>query len=87
MSLRRIIEQNIHTLDHHSQQCFKKFGNGAEMAISARDLLHDQNSDLVKQSNEDNMRASVRSTVVGKARIMSFEDIIEAQKKARRERR
>jgi hypothetical protein len=27
------------------------------------------------------MRALIRSTVVGKARIMSFEDIIEAQKK------
>ncbi|MCJ1246646.1 hypothetical protein MMC30_003855 [Trapelia coarctata] len=49
--------------------------------MSARDLLFEQNSDLFKQNIESNMRASTKSTVVGKARIMSFKDIIEAQKK------
>jgi hypothetical protein len=81
VSLRRTIEQNVYTLDGHSQQRFQKFANAAERAISACDVLFQENSDLFKQNNESNMRASTKSTVVGKARIMSFKDIIEAQKK------
>jgi hypothetical protein len=49
--------------------------------MSARDLLFQENSDLFKQNNESNIRASTKSTVVRKARVMSFEGIIEARKK------
>ena len=81
MSLRRAIELNVHALDDHSQQCFQKFANGAERAVSARDLLFHENSDLFKQNNESNVRASTKSTVVGKGIVMSFEEIREARKK------
>lgn len=81
MSLRRAIEQNVHTLDVHSQERFQKFANGAERAVSARDLLFHENSDLFKQNNESNVRASTKSTVVGKGIVMSFDDIVEAQRK------
>jgi hypothetical protein len=46
-----------------------------------------ENSDLFEQNNEGNTRASTKSTVVGKARVMSYEDIVEAQRKTGRERR
>jgi hypothetical protein len=35
----------------------------------------------VMQNNESNCRQSTRSTVVGKAKVMSYEDIVEAQAK------
>jgi hypothetical protein len=35
----------------------------------------------VLQNNERNCRQSTRSTVVGKAKVMSYEDIVEAQAK------
>ena len=51
------------------------------MAMSSRDLLSHENFDLVKQNNESNVRASTKSNVVGRRMVMSFEDIIEAQKR------
>jgi DDE superfamily endonuclease len=47
-SLRRIIEQNIHALDDHSQLYFRKLANAGEKAITARDLLFKENFDLFK---------------------------------------
>jgi hypothetical protein len=35
---------------------------------------------LFEQNNEKAMRKSIRATVVGSARVMSYEDIVEAQK-------
>ena len=81
VSLRRAIEQNVHALDDRNQQRLQKLANAAERAMSARDLLFQENSDLFKQNNESNVRASTKSTVVGKGIVMSFEEIREAQKK------
>ena len=36
---------------------------------------------IALQNNESNCRQSTRSTVVGKAKVMSYEDIVEAQAK------
>jgi hypothetical protein len=80
-SLRRTIEQNIPALDDHSQQYLHKFANGAERAITARDLLFKGNMDLFKPNNKSNARASSSSTMVGKAKTLGYEDIKEAQKK------
>jgi len=81
VSLRRTIEQDMHALNGQGQQRLQKFANAAERAMSARDLLFQENSDLFKQNNERNTHASTKSTVVGKARVISFEDIAEARKK------
>ena len=80
-SLRRIIEQNILALDDHSRRCLPRFANAAERAMTARDLLFKENFDLLKQNNEDHTRESSNSTMVGKAKIMSYEDITEAKQK------
>jgi hypothetical protein len=79
--LRKSIEQNMPTLDKHNQQRLQKMVNAAEKFVSARDLLHQECSDKFKQANESDARASIRSIVVGKGKIMSFEDIEEAQAK------
>lgn len=60
---------------------FKKFASAGERAISARDLLYLENTDLVKRNNESNTRASTKLTMVGKMRVMSFQGIMEAWKK------
>jgi hypothetical protein len=80
-SLRRIIEQNIPVLNDHNQQCIRKLMNAAERAMTARDLLFKENFDLFKQNNESHTRESSNSNMVGKAKIMSYEDIQEAQRK------
>jgi hypothetical protein len=71
----------MHTLDVHSQQCLRKLANAAERAMSARDLLHRENFDLFNENNASSTRALIKSTEVGKAKVMSFEEIAEAQKK------
>jgi hypothetical protein len=80
-SLRRIIEQNIPVLNNHSQQSIRKLVNAAERAMTARDLLFKENFDLFKQNNESHTRESTNSKMLGKAKIMSYEDIQEAQRK------
>ncbi|TVY52128.1 hypothetical protein LSUE1_G009680, partial [Lachnellula suecica] len=49
----------------------------AERAIldAERALLYDQNQTLISMNNEAKVRRSTRSIVLGKAKVMSFEDI------------
>jgi hypothetical protein len=44
-------------------------------------LLLDENRLLFEQNNESNCRQSTRSTLAGKAKVMSYESIFEAQAK------
>jgi hypothetical protein len=56
----------------------------AEKFVSARGLLHQECSDKFKQTSESDARASIRSIVVGKRKIMNFEDIEEARAKRKK---
>lgn len=49
--------------------------------FSISHLLFNENRLLVEQNNESNSRRSIRSTMVGKAKVMSYEDTEEAQVK------
>ena len=80
-SLRRKLEQNIDVFDNDSQLYFCKLANAGERAITARDLLFKENHDFFQQNNKSDTRASINSTMVGKGRVMSYEDIIQAQRK------
>ena len=80
-SLRSLIEQGSHMLDELSRYYVQKLANAAERAFADRALLLDENLNLFKQNNERECRQSTRSTVVGKAKVMSYEDIVEAQAK------
>jgi hypothetical protein len=72
------IEQDIDGLDDLSRFRLQKLSNAAEKAFAERSLL-DDNRLIFAQNNEKVSRKSARSTVVGTAKVMSYEDIVEAQ--------
>src|SRR5580700_9208545 len=46
-----------------------------------RTILLDENLLLFEQNNEKTTRTSIKATVVGTVKVLSYEDIIEAQQK------
>ncbi|KAF2190317.1 hypothetical protein K469DRAFT_760038, partial [Zopfia rhizophila CBS 207.26] len=74
-SLHGLIEQDTHGLDERSKQRLRKFANAAQISFAERTLLADENRLLFKQNNEANVRRSTKSMIVGKAKVMSYEDI------------
>jgi hypothetical protein len=58
----------------------KVISNAAENAFADRAILLDENLLLFEQNNEKATRKSIKATVVASARVMSYEDIVEAQK-------
>jgi hypothetical protein len=77
---RFMIEQGT-ALDSPSKYRFQKLANAAEKAFADRAILLDENKLLFEQNNEKTTRSSTRSTVPGNARIMTYDDIVEAQRK------
>jgi hypothetical protein len=75
ISVRKIIEQEFHSLDPDTQYCVEKLAKSTERVITARDLLFQENEELIKQTNANSIRTSRKSIVVGKAKVMSYEDI------------
>ena len=80
-SLCETIERSSHLLDDAKRQQVEKLKHAAPRAIAGRDLLFVENDMLREQNDEKKVRKSVKSTVVGTAKVMSFEDLMEAQKK------
>ena len=77
MSFRRRIDEGIaqcSDLDDSSKLHIQKLANAAEHAFADRAILLDENSLLFEQNNEKATRKSIRATVVGSARVMSYED-------------
>ena len=68
-------------LNGPSEHCLQKLTNAAEKVFAERALLLDENRLMFQQNNEKEPHQSSRSTVVGKAKVMSYEDIVEAQAK------
>jgi hypothetical protein len=83
-SLRRDIEMNIaesKVLDARTKLSIQKVANAAENAFADRAILLDENMLLFEQNNEKTTRTSIKATVVGTAKVLSYEDIVEAQQK------
>jgi hypothetical protein len=59
----------------------EKLNHAAELAMSERALLLDENRLLFEQNNEKTTRQPTRSRVVGHAKMMSYEDGLKAQRK------
>jgi DDE superfamily endonuclease len=78
-SLQNLIKQDVYTLNGTSIQRLErhvqKLANAAQISFAERALLHDQNQILTRMNNEAKVRRSTRSIVLGKAKVMSFEDI------------
>jgi hypothetical protein len=80
-SLRSRIEEDSHALDESSRQRLQKLANAAQVSFAECALLHDENRLLFNQNNEAKRRRSTKSTVIGKAKVTSYEDIEEARGK------
>jgi len=78
--LRKKIEQNTENLDWPDKHHIQKLYNAAERVFAERSLL-DENRLLFKQNNEKVCRQSAGSRVSGTAKVMSYEDIVEAEKR------
>jgi hypothetical protein len=72
---------DVRTLDPVCWNRLQKLNYAAERAMAERALLLDENRLLFEQNNEKTTRQLTGSTVVGHAKVMSYEDILEAQRK------
>jgi hypothetical protein len=78
ISLRREIEKTITQggeLDSRCKLRIQKIANAAENAFAEREILLDENLLLFEQNNDKSVRQSIKATVVGSARVLSYEDI------------
>lgn len=81
MLLQSQVEQDAHALDARSKKRLQKLANAAQVSFAECALLLNENQLLFQQNNESKRRKSTKSTVVGKAKVMSYDDIVEAQAK------
>lgn len=79
--LQREVAESISTLDGKTKLYFQKMTNASEKSYAENALHRDQIRLLLEQNNEKKIRQSIKSTVVGHAKVMSYEDIVEARKK------
>jgi hypothetical protein len=68
-------------MDSVSKHRLKTLSCAAEKVFAERALLLEENRILFEQNNENTCRQSSGLTVVGHAKVMSYDDIVEAQKK------
>ena len=85
-SLHNLIKQETCALiDEPSKQRLqrhvRKLASAAQISFAKQTLLQDQNRFLTKINNEAKVRRSTRSVVLGKAKVMSYEDLEEARAK------
>jgi hypothetical protein len=84
VSLQNLIEKDTHTLDEMSKQRLqkrvRKIVTAAKISFAECTLLQDQNCFLF-QVNNAKARRSTRSVVLGKAKVMSYQDLEEARAK------
>ncbi|KAF2721187.1 hypothetical protein K431DRAFT_320483 [Polychaeton citri CBS 116435] len=64
-----------------SKLYLQKMANAVEKLFADRALLFDENKLLFEQNNKKSIRDSTRGTVVGRAKVMSYNDLVEAQRK------
>ncbi|KAL6169814.1 hypothetical protein ACJQWK_04809 [Exserohilum turcicum] len=85
MSLHNLIKQDACALDEQSKQRLQKhvqkLASAAQISLAKQTLLQDHNEFLTKVNKEAKVRRSTRSVVLGKAKVMSFEDLEEARAK------
>jgi len=60
--------------------CVQKVVNAAEQSFARCALLADENQSLILQNSEKKVRQAARATIAGPGKIMSYEDIVRAQK-------
>jgi hypothetical protein len=79
--LRSEVEQDTQNLDGVCKRRLQTLSCATERVFAERALLLEENRILFEQNNEKTCRQSSGLTVLGHAKVMSYEDIVEAQKK------
>ena len=81
-SLHNLIEQELDEQSKDSiQRHVQKLASAAKISFAKQTLFQDQNRLLSKMNKEAKVRRSTRSVVLGKAKVMSYEDLEEARAK------
>jgi len=82
-ALHDLIRKDAHALDAASQQRLQrrleKLTNATQLSFAERTLLQEQNRFLTTINNEAKVRRSTKTTIIGKARVMSYEDLQKAR--------
>ncbi len=82
-SLQNPIKQDTHTLSKASIQRLErhvqKLAYAAQISFAESALVYNQNQMLIKINNKAKVRRPTRSVLLGKAKVMSYEDIEEAR--------
>lgn len=79
--LRCKVENELGVFDNKAKLGLEKLWHAAERAYTDRTMLVDENKILFEQNNEKTVRATGKTTVVGRAKVMSYQDILDAQQK------
>ncbi|KAF2022603.1 hypothetical protein EK21DRAFT_13809, partial [Setomelanomma holmii] len=83
--LHNLIKEDARALDVVSQRRLQrhvqKLASAAQVSFAECALLQDQNQSLIKINKEAKGRQLTRSVVLGKAKVMSYEDLKEARAK------
>lgn len=83
-ALQRKLEErpgNVMGIDPYLEKLLnaaKQALDGREQAFAQRKLLEDENQKLIQQNNEKKTRQHVKEKKIGDAKVMSYEDIVEA---------
>jgi hypothetical protein len=84
-SLHDLIKQEASALtdpnNHRMKRHVQKLASAGKVSFTKQALLQDQNRFLSKTNNEARARQSIRSEVLGKAKVMADEDLEEARAK------
>ena len=82
-SLYNLIKQEVCVPDKLGKQRIQrhiwKLANAAQIFFAKQNLLQDQNRFLCNLANEVKVRQSTKSMVLGKAKVMSYENLEEAR--------
>jgi hypothetical protein len=81
----KIVQQNTHACDETDRwrlhRLIQKLGKAAQMSFAKGLLQHNHIRFLMTINNEAKVRRSTKAVVLGTARIMSYEDLVEARAK------
>jgi hypothetical protein len=84
-SLHKSFQQDAYALSDESgklraQRHIQKLANAAQVSFAKQVLLEDQNQFLSKVNKKAKVRRSTRPVVLGRVKVMSYEDLGEARK-------
>lgn len=82
-SLHNLVKQDTCGIDEPRRQRLErhvqKLASAAQMTFCKQTLLEAHNGLLIKHDNESKVRRSTRSVVLGKAKVMSYDDLQDAR--------